>query len=204
MGNILILNGSPRAPCSNSKRYAEIFRESCGVETQYYNISAKNHTELCEKFDNFSDILLVFPLYADSIPVTLLNFLKSIEILPCERKPTISVLVNCGFIEYYQNDIAVEMVKLFCRQNAYQFGSVLRIGSGEAILDTPFKFLVERKIKQLARSIESRKYRSLQVTMPLPKRLYIRASAEYWTSYGKRYNTTKEQMQTMQIESHQN
>ena len=85
MSNILILNGSPRAPKSNSKRYAEIFRESCGVETQYYNISAKNHAELCDKFDDFSDVLLVFPLYADAIPVTLLNFLKSLEVMPPEK-----------------------------------------------------------------------------------------------------------------------
>lgn len=153
MSNILILNGSPRAPKSNSKRYAEIFRESCGVETQYYNISAKNHAELCDKFDDFSDVLLVFPLYADAIPVTLLNFLKSLEVMPPENKPTISVLINCGFIEYYQNDIALEMVKLFCKRNGYRFGSVLEIGSGEAILDTPFKGFVERKLKSLAMSI---------------------------------------------------
>lgn len=200
MSNILILNGSPRAPKSNSKRYAEIFRENCGVETQYYNISAKNHAELCDKFDDFSDVLLVFPLYADAIPVTLLNFLKSLEVMPPENKPTISVLINCGFIEYYQNDIALEMVKLFCKRNGYRFGSVLEIGSGEAILDTPFKGFVERKLKSLAMSIARRSYRSLHTTMPLPKRIFIRASTQYWIDYGKRQNTTAEKMRTMQIE----
>lgn len=54
-----------------------------------------------------------------------------------------SVLINCGFLECRQNDVAVEMVRLFCRQNGYRFGSVLKIGSGEAIWDTPFRLLVE-------------------------------------------------------------
>ena len=31
------------------------------------------------KMNDFSDMLLVFPLYADGIPATLLNFLKSLE-----------------------------------------------------------------------------------------------------------------------------
>ena len=64
-----------------------------------------------------------------------------------------SVLINCGFLEPQQNEMAVEMMRLFCRQNHYPFGSVLKIGSGEAILDSPFRFLAVRKIRRFADSI---------------------------------------------------
>lgn len=203
MGNVLILNGSPRAPRSNSKRYAAIFAESCSCPTESCLISASNHAELCSKWNDFSDVLLVFPLYADGIPVSLLNFLKTVERNPPEQKPVVSVLVNCGFLEYRQNDTAVAMVKLFCRQNGFPFGSVLEIGAGEAILDTPFRGFAARKIRKLAASVAAGRYCALHATMPLPASLFLKASTKYWLGYGEKNGVTREQMETMEIEGEQ-
>ena len=200
MGKIMILNASPRAPRSNSKQYAEIFSKGCGWETEFYNVTSANHLELCRAMENYSDILLVFPLYADGIPVTLLNFLKTLEDNGTQHRPVFSVIINCGFLEPNQNDVAVRMVELFCKQNGYPFGSVLKIGSGEAILTTPLRALVERKMQKLSDSILARRYRSFQVTMPMPKRLFIRASTRYWEEYGKRNGIDREEMAKMQIE----
>ncbi len=200
MGSIIILNGSPRAPKSNSKSYATIFSENCKCKTEYYNILKTNHHELCKKLEEFSDVLFVFPLYADGIPVTLLNFLKTLETNPPKSKPVISVLINCGFLEYRQNDVAIRMMQLFCEQNGYRFGSVLKIGSGEAILTTPFKILVIRKIKKLAASILRADYCTLQTTMLLSPKMFVKASSAYWINYGKKNGITKEQMATMDIE----
>lgn len=68
MGKILILNGSPKAPKSNSKRYAEIFIRHCPVETAYRNITRKSHQELCTETGN----------YANSLPTGFLSFLKTL------------------------------------------------------------------------------------------------------------------------------
>lgn len=200
MAGILILNGSPRAPRSNSKRYAALFMNRCKVQCEYQNITRTNHAALCEKMNEVSDVLLVFPLYADGLPVTLLDFLKTLETCPPERKPVISVLINCGFFEHHQNDIAVRMVELFCRQNGYRFGSVLKIASGEAILDTPFCGLVKRKLEQLAAAIVQGKARVLHVSMPLTRGMFVRASTRYWVSYGKKNGVSREQMAVMEIE----
>lgn len=200
MAGILILNGSPRAPRSNSKRYAALFMNRCKVQCEYQSITKLNHAELCEKMNEVSDVLLVFPLYADGLPVTLLDFLKTLETCPPERKPVISMLINCGFFEYHQNDIAVRMVELFCRQNEYRFGSVLKIASGEAILDTPFCGLVKRKLEQLAAAIVQGKARVLHMSMPLTRGMFVRASTRYWVSYGKKNGVSREQMAVMGIE----
>ena len=165
-----------------------------------YNISKTNHLEICSYFENYSDVLLVFPLYADAIPVTLLNFFKTLEENPPENKPTVSVLINCGFIEHYQNNTAIKMVKLFCNENNFKFGSVLKIGSGEAILKTPFKILAVNKIKKLSKSITNKKYAEFKVTMPLTKNMFVKASTSYWLSLGNKNSITKEQMETMKIE----
>lgn len=200
MDKVLILNASPRAPRSNSKEYAKLFSKFYHGKTEYLDIKRTNHASLIEKLSDFSDLLFVFPLYADSIPVTLLNFLKDLEQVTPARKPTISVLINCGFIEPQQNDIAVEMMRLFCRENGYPFGSVLKIGSGEAILSTPFQVFLNAKVKKLARSIFLHRYQVFQVTMPIPKRMFLKASSIYWEEYGKRNGCSKEEMQTMLIE----
>ena len=70
----MILNGSPRAPKSNSKQYAEIFAAHCGAATDYFNISRNNHLALSHRMSEYTDVLLVFPLYADALPVGLFGF----------------------------------------------------------------------------------------------------------------------------------
>ena len=143
MGKVIIINGSPRAPRSNSKEYGEIFRSYYKGQADTFNITKNNHKEICSKIEDYTDILLVFPLYADGLPVTMLNFLKVLEENPPKNKPKVSVIINCGFIEPEQNNVCIDMVKLFCKQNTYEFNSVLSIGGGEAILGTPFKIFVK-------------------------------------------------------------
>ncbi len=200
MGKIMILNGSPRASQSNSRRYAELFMKFCSSETAYFNITKNNHEELCAKMEAYSDVLFIFPLYADALPVTLLNFLKSLEVASLKKKPVISIFINCGFLEYQQNEIAVEMMRYFCRQNQYRTGSVLMLGSGEAILKTPFRFVAQRAIKKLAKSMAEEHYLEIHATMPLSKRMFLIASTYYWILYGKKFGTSKSAMGTMKIE----
>lgn len=200
MGKIIILNGSPRAPKSNSKIYSQIFMKKTEEQNEYFNISKKNHLELCEKLDNFSDILFVFPLYADGVPVTLLNFLKTLENNPPKNKPVVSIMINCGFMEPEQNNVAVRIMEMFCKRNGYKLGSVLKIASGEAILSTPFKIMVSSKIKKFAASVSKKSYTQLQVTMPISKKMFLSASTKYWENYGKKNGITKEEMSTMKIE----
>lgn len=200
MGKVIIINGSPRASKSNSKRYGDIFRYFYKGDTDTFNITKNNHNDICSKIEEYSDILFVFPLYADGIPVTLLNFLKFLEQNPPKNKPNINIMINCGFIEPTQNKVCIDMIRLFCKQNRYTLGSVLSIGGGEAILDTPFKFLVRWKIKKLSKSIYTKRFEFLSVTMPISKKSFIKASTNYWINYGKRNGITKLDMETMKIE----
>lgn len=186
MGKVMIINASPRAPKSNSKQYARLFSEYCRLDTEYCEVKKSNHLTLCQMIGNYSDIVFVFPLYADSIPVTLLNFLKTLEENAPLKKPTISVVINCGFIEPYQNDIAVKMLQLFARKNAYLFGSVFKIGSGEAILTTPFRIFLKAKMKKFAVSIANQTYKEFQVTMPISKKCLSKPQLHIGRIMGKR------------------
>lgn len=200
MGRVIIINGSPRASKSNSKRYGNIFRGFYKGDTDTFNITKNNHNDICSRIEEYNDILFVFPLYADGIPVTMLNFLKFLEQNPPQNKPNINVMINCGFIEPTQNEVCIDMIRLFCKQNGYSFRSVLAIGGGEAILDTPFKLLVKWKIKRLSKSIYINKPEFLTITMPISKNLFVKASTRYWINYGKKNGITKLDMETMKIE----
>lgn len=202
MERMLILNASPRAPRSNSKVYAQMVAHGWGGPAACREVlSPAAFPALRRELEQAAHLVLVFPLYADSLPVPLVRFLKELEAHPPAARPTVSVVVNCGFLEPQQNDLAVEMVRLFCRRNGYPLGSVLEIASGEAILGTPFRFLVERACRRLARSVRRGQHRLLRVTMPLPKWAFLRASTAYWTAYGRRFGVTPEQMADPGIEA---
>ncbi len=200
MGKLLIVNGSPRAPKSNSKRYAALVRQNWPEEADEYPAISRRHTDICSRMGDYSDLLLVFPLYADAPPAVLLSFLQALEKQAPPEKPAIHVLINCGFLEPEQNAAAVDILRYYCQKNGFPYGMTLCIGSGEAILDTPFAFLARRKIRRFARGIRAGRKEALSVAMPLSKRLFLRASARYWIGYGARYGITEEQMRTMEIE----
>lgn len=201
MGKIMILNGSPRAPKSNSKNYSEIFMKYSRMQCDYFNITKSNHLKLIAEMEKYSDVIIVFPLYADSLPVGLLNFLKNLENnLPAQR-PVISILINCGFLEHEQNCVAVSMIRYFCRHNNFPIGSTLMLGSGEAILETPFRYIAVRAIKRLSESVNKGNYKDISATMPLPKLLFKMAARSYWISYGKKFGVSEKEMQRPEIES---
>lgn len=201
MGKIMILNGSPRAPKSNSKRYSEIFIKYSRLQCDYFNITKSNHLKLIAEMEKYSDVIIVFPLYADSLPVSLLNFLKNLENnLPMQR-PVISILINCGFLEHKQNCVAVSMIRYFCRHNNFPIGSTLMLGSGEAILETPFRYIAVMAIKRLSESVNKGNYKDISATMPLPKWLFKMAARSYWIRYGKKFGVSEKEMQRPEIES---
>lgn len=200
MGNLLIINGSPRAPRSNSKKYADIFHAQWDGPVDEYLVTEQKHEKICAGIDRYEHLLFVFPLYADGLPVPLMRFLKVLEQYHGTKKPAVHVLINCGFLEPEQNVVAVDMMRLFCQKNGYRFGMALCVGSGEAILTTPFAGRVARKIRKLAKAVKAGESGVLKVTMPLPKRIFIRASTGYWLGLGKKNGLDRTQMETMQVE----
>ena len=200
MGRMMILNGSPRASKSNSREFAQLLKRSYPGATLEYNLASQNHRDICSALESCSNLVFVFPLYVDCLPCCMLDFLSCLEKSPLAHKPTVHLIVNCGFLEPRQNEVAIDMLKLFCRKNGFPFGSSLSIGSGEAILDSPFRFLADGKIRRFARSIAEQNYQTFRVTMPLTRGMFVRAAEGYWVNYGKRNGVTKAQMQTMKIE----
>lgn len=118
MGKLLIVNGSPRAPRSNSRRYIEQFLPCWGETADQY--TALRGGPLSP--EDCTDLLLVFPLYADGIPAVLMRTLKELAVWRGTARPRIHVLVNCGFLEPEQTRPAVEMVRFFANDMDFPGG----------------------------------------------------------------------------------
>ena len=73
---------------------------------------------------------------------------------------------------------------------------ILRIGSGEAILDTPFKRFVTYSVRKFALSIAG----TFQMKMPLPKPIFVKKAGQCWDAYGRKNGPTRKDMQTMRVE----
>lgn len=140
MGKLLIVNGSPRAPKSNSKRYAALVRQNWPEEADEYPAISRRHTDICSRMGDYSDLLLVFPLYADAPPAVLLSFLQALEKQAPPEKPAIHVLINCGFLEPEQNAAAVDILRYYCQKNGFPYGMTLCIGSAKPFWTRPSLF----------------------------------------------------------------
>lgn len=203
MERILIVNGSPRAPRSNSKAYAEAFMKGWNGKSDYVNLTPMNHDSIISKIGggDYEHLLFVFPLYADGIPSTLLSLWKDIEKAGLgKRKPSMSIIVNCGFYEPRQNDAAIKMARLFAKRVGLRFLSVFSIASGEATPGTVFRHLLFWRLRRFARSLGKGKPRSLAYTMPISRRSFLKASRKFWLSYGAKNGVDGEAMSSMQIE----
>lgn len=199
MGKLIVINGSPRPSVSNSKKYIAIFAKYYSGEIQVFNALSKDYSEHLNALSKSDAMLLVLPLYADALPVSLMNFMKALEAARLNSMK-VHILINCGFFEPEQNNIAIDMLRLFCERNGFQVGSILSIGSGEAILTSYFAFVAKWKIWRLARNIAAGRVVTLKATMPITRKMFVRDSFTYWIKYGEKFGTSRDDMDTMLIE----
>ncbi len=130
---ITVINGSPKAKGSVSDVLIEgLLPKLSGQETQVLKI--KNKTVSAAQLDTIcqSDVLLlVFPLYADSLPSHMLHLLANVEAHGFAGDTTVYCLVNNGFYEGVQNEAVIKQMKVFAKKAGLNWGQGIGIGAGE-------------------------------------------------------------------------
>lgn len=200
MDQILILNGSPRAPWSNSRQYAQIFARYCTRPTRYLPVRRDNHRELCCALGECADVVLAFPLYADAIPSTLLNFFKTLE-----SHPPPAPAQDVGAHQLWLSGARAE-------RRGCGHGALILPATGLSIrLSTAHwrrgghpghsnEMAGGAKAPAAGHQCLPTRDENLRVTMPLAKGLFLRAAAGYWTALGRCNGVTPAQMAAMDIE----
>lgn len=141
--NISIINGSPKPGESTSELLIKYLLQEMGkCNAQIFKCSLQT-TELA-KIASSDVLVLVFPLYIDSIPSQLLRFLIDLEELrDLNHDMMVYCIVNNGFFEGAQNYIAVQQIKNWCAAADLNWGQGVGIGAGEMlsfIADVPLRY----------------------------------------------------------------
>ena len=132
---IAAVNGSPKLKGSLSGKIIEHMEKILGEHINVYHAAklVRNETTSGSLRDLLSAnaLLIVFPLYVDSLPAPLIEFLTRLE--KAKDSPTplrVFAIVNCGFFEPKQIELAIEMIKHFTDCAGLQWGYGLGIGGG--------------------------------------------------------------------------
>lgn len=131
--NISIINGSPKSGKSTSGLLIKYLLQEMGeCNAQVFKCTLQT-TELAKIA--CSDVLvLVFPLYVDSIPSQLLQLLIILEELKnLNHDMMVYCIVNNGFFEGTQNYVAIQQIKNWCAAADLSWGQGVGIGAGEML-----------------------------------------------------------------------
>ena len=137
---ISIINGSPRFKQNISgllikEIILELGEEGKNVEE--YHLNRRNIDK--EKIENISRsdvIIFAFPLYVDSLPALVLEFLVEMEKNQNKIKdiaPTIYCVINNGFFEGRQNNIAIRQMQHWCKKMNFIWGQGIGVGAAEML-----------------------------------------------------------------------
>jgi multimeric flavodoxin WrbA len=147
--NALILIGSPRLKKSTSARLAAVLEEH--LEKQGLKVarlysrkvfaSPQNTKELLAQIDTSDLLVLISPLYVDSLPAPVTRLL---EIVAENRRgkeasspKLFAAIINCGLPDSRQNTCALNICRIFARHSGLVWAGGLSLASGEIIGGRP-------------------------------------------------------------------
>ena len=174
------INGSPRAKESFSGTIIECLAKDL---KNTYEDSFTYHVilnrpllepqQLYDKLLTCDTLVFVFPLYVDSIPSHLLEFMRKLENYkkssPSQTTSlTLYGIVNCGFMEGFQNTHALMNLQNYCKRMDFNWGGGIGIGSGEMFKQTMNSIPPQAKIQVPIWDALKTLTESLQTFTPIP------------------------------------
>jgi hypothetical protein len=116
--------------------------------------------EAMEALKDSTALILVTPLYVDSLPAHLIALLEALVPVAAKTmapEARLYCLVNCGFWEPAHNALALEQLRLFAKAAGLPWGQGLAFGGGGAAAMAPGFLLksVDRALQGLAGKILS-------------------------------------------------
>ena len=118
--NIVFINASPKGKNSNSLYFLELLQNSLTKDSsnditikQYTITSPYSEADFYTDIANSQAIVFAFPLYVDSLPSTVLSFLRKMEDLKSSGVTVVSLLALAdGGRPYYDSQMAQKIAGL--------------------------------------------------------------------------------------------
>ena len=171
---ISIINGSPKVGKSNSEilgNYILSLLKDNEIK-KYYSISVRLDDKIKNQIYNSDVLIFLFPLYVDGIPSNLLKLLVEFEKKKVIKYGTkIYCIVNNGFYEGKQNQLAILQIKNWCEKVKARWGQGIGVGAGELLPYLKKYPLGQGPLKNLGKVLD--KFSANILTLKNDKDIYI-------------------------------
>ena len=204
----LMLCGSPHNEGGNSTYFLNALKEKLNGKGEIYNIMQSyeiSEAAFLESLKNGENIVFSFPLYADSLPAYFLAFLKklktSTEGIVSESR--VYVIVNNGFYDDVQNNIAIKIIWKWCDKCGLLKGRALAVGAGGMVHAAPLGkgplAKVDVALEEMAEDIKNgRSGDTIYVKPSFPRFLFTFMGNLSFTAEGKKNGLSKADIKTLQ------
>lgn len=202
--SVLMLCGSPHNKGGNSTYFLEALKQKLNTNAEIYNtIQSPEISEraFLNAIKNNENIVFSFPLYVDSLPAYFLSFLKSAEKLAdgIVSDSRVYVIVNNGFYDDIQNNIALKIIWKWCEKSRLKKGRALAVGAGgmaqAASIGKGPMAKVGASLDTLAEDIRNSKTGETIYTRPsFPRFMYKIAGNIGFTMQGKKNGLKKSEI----------
>lgn len=204
MNKTVLINGSPKRNKAVSDKYLAIMSEglseNVGIQELYiYGMELNN-----EEFDilkGADSIVMALPLYVDGVPARVVEFMKAFkESGSCSgsAKPKFYFIINCGFMEHEQNDVAIRILKNFAVKSGFEFCGGVSIGSGAMILGTSEAEEAKSLLTKLAEKVEKMEssIEIFETNVKIPKEKFQKIFNQVWIDVAAKKGLTEEDLKS--------
>ncbi|MCL2337041.1 MAG: NAD(P)H-dependent oxidoreductase [Firmicutes bacterium] len=206
MSDIVFINGSPKAKDSVSGMLIDKIEALLQAKSSVYQavslLRNENNAAALTEILNARVLLIVFPLYVDSLPAPLirvLNLLEEAAPKMAGQLPRLYGVCNCGFFEAEHNRLALEILENFAHCAGMGWGYGVGVGGGGFIAAQSKKmatggpaFNVYSALRELCAAIQDGKTRQQNVLVrpKIPRFLYQLGAHFGWRQMAKKYGAT--------------
>lgn len=207
----LLLIGSPKAKNSTSEALGsylldKLQHKGFAAKTYRANLILRNDLEeFLNELEAADAVIISFPLFIDGLPAPLTRAIELIaekrDISKLQKEQSLSVIVNGGYPEAYQNETAIRICKVFAERNGFKWFGGLAMGEGPLLLGRKVeeKGLTKKAAKALnmaadaiaAGEIIPSEAAKMMAKAKLPKWAYIAFCSQGWNYLAKPHNTQK-------------
>ncbi|MCL2161680.1 MAG: hypothetical protein FWH56_07345 [Betaproteobacteria bacterium] len=140
MNNIVAVNGSPKTKNGASAMFISQIEDFLETKiTVYQAVKLARQEDISIALSDIlkaDTLLIVFPLYVDSLPAPLIKVLTLLErevINTNGQLPKVYAICNCGFYEDRHNRLALNIIENFSVRSGMSWGGGVGIGGGEFV-----------------------------------------------------------------------
>ena len=188
---IALINASPKPAFSGSGNLLAEMKKSFPKEATVtsYELRRKYISEFTVKELLEMDAWVIFcPLYVDALPSHLLSCLVQLENAKPQKRIQVYGVINCGFYEGEQTNVAFAVLRNFCTRCGFDFNGGLGIGGGGILSISQLlanqkhnKIGVLIKLRALARkAAKGERYPLRYTSVNMPEKVYKIGAEATW------------------------